>query len=327
MNRTPPLLGDFLDYLRAIRGVAESTRREYKYDLLLLLRFLVGRKQNIDISDEVDVDLSVCDEAFHRSIELRDLYAFLGWLDTERDNASASRARRISSMRSYFHFLTDKLNVLSVDPTSRLETPKRKQRYPVYLTLDESKRLLSQIQRTKNDLFRSRDYAIVLLFLTSGVRLSELAGINLTDLDQESLRVVGKGNKERTVYLSPAVKEAIQEYLSYRPVVKNESALFLSTQKRRMSHRTIQTRIEKHLREAGFDTKLYSTHKLRHTAATLMYKHGGVDIRALQQVLGHESVATTQIYTHTDEEQLRSAIEKNPLAHHSVDGSDIEKQP
>lgn len=311
----PPLLSDYLDYLQSIRGTAASTRKEYGYDLLHMLRFLVYRKSDRPIDDEFEsTDLSICDEKFHRSITLRDLHAFLSYLDRDKDNAAAARSRKISAMRSYFSYLTDIIRVIDQNPTGGLESPKKKMRHPVYLTLDESIRLLNQIQQVKNETLRARDYCITLLFLTCGLRLSELAQINIDSMKGDTLTVIGKGNKERTVYLTPSTIEAISDWMRVRPVIDGELALFVSTQNRRMTNRAIQYRIEKHLQDAGFDTTLYTTHKLRHTAATLMYKHGQVDIRTLQQVLGHVSVATTQIYTHTDDEQLRDAVIKNPLS-------------
>lgn len=310
----PPLLQDFLDYMDTIRGASKGTRKEYGYDLTQMLRFLCARKKQMDITDVTDEHLKNLNEAFHRTIELRDLYAFLAYLDREKQNQAASRTRKISAMSSYFKFLTEKIHVLDANPTEGLERPRKKTRYPIYLTLEESKHLLRVVQAQENPTFRTRDYAMVLLFLTCGLRLSELAQINVDDIKDDTLRVVGKGNKERTIYLSPAVLDAFRDLKKHRPIVDDVHAMFLSTHKKRMTNRAIQYRIDKHLYDAGFDTSIYSTHKLRHTAATLMYKHGNVDIRTLQQLLGHESVATTQIYTHTDEEQLRKAVAKNPLA-------------
>lgn len=307
----PPLLSDFLDYLQTIRGSSESTRKEYGYDLSHLLRFLLDRKEK-RTADEPDA-LLFCDESFHKKITLRDLHAFLAYLDREKHNSASSRTRKISAMRTYFAYLTDTIQVLEKNPADGLESPRLKKRYPVYLTLDESRRLLDQVQETKNDMLRTRDYAMTLLFLTCGLRLSELAQIDIDAIKGDSLNVIGKGNKERTIFLTPGVTQAIRDCRRHRPDIE-DPALFLSTRRQRMTNRAIQYRIDKHLADAGFDTTLYSTHKLRHTAATLMYKHGKVDIRTLQELLGHESIATTQIYTHTDDEQLREAIAKNPLA-------------
>lgn len=309
----PPLLRDFLDYMQTIRGTSESTKTEYGYDLSHMLRFLLARKTAQPVCEESDCDLSACDEKFHRTITLRDLHAFLAYLDREKKNMASSRTRKISAMRTYFSYLTDTIQVIEKSPADGLESPRLQKRYPVYLTLDESRRLLHQILQTENDFLRTRDYAMTLLFLTCGLRLSELAQIDADRIVSDTLNVIGKGNKERTIFLSASVMEAIRDCNRHRPD-SDDPALFLSTHKTRMTNRAIQYRIEKHLAAAGFDTRLYTTHKLRHTAATLMYKHGKVDIRTLQELLGHASIATTQIYTHTDDEQLREAIAKNPLA-------------
>ena len=209
------------------------------------------------------------------------------------------------------------------NPAQNLETPKLDKRLPKYLSLDDSKKLLTVTENDESDENKERDYAIITLFLNCGLRLSELIGINLQDInfDDYKLTVIGKGNKERTIYLNKACINAIKEYLKVRPTegVKNDSkasnkALFLSKRRERISNRTVQYIVEKELRKAGLDTSKYSTHKLRHTAATLMYQYGEVDIRALQEILGHKSISSTEIYTHVSNEQARDAIERNPLA-------------
>lgn len=209
------------------------------------------------------------------------------------------------------------------NPAQNLETPKLDKRLPKYLSLDDSKKLLTVTENDESDENKERDYAIITLFLNCGLRLSELIGINLQDInfDDYKLTVIGKGNKERTIYLNKACINAIKDYIKVRPTegVKNDSkasnkALFLSKRRERISNRTVQYIVEKELRKAGLDTSKYSTHKLRHTAATLMYQYGEVDIRALQEILGHKSISTTEIYTHVSNEQARDAIERNPLA-------------
>ena len=209
------------------------------------------------------------------------------------------------------------------NPAQNLETPKLDKRLPKYLSLDDSKKLLTVTVNDESDENKERDYAIITLFLNCGLRLSELIGINLQDInfDDYKLTVIGKGNKERTIYLNKACINAIKDYIKVRPTegVKNDSkasnkALFLSKRRERISNRTVQYIVEKELRKPGLDTSKYSTHKLRHTAATLMYQYGEVDIRALQEILGHKSISTTEIYTHVSNEQARDAIERNPLA-------------
>lgn len=211
--------------------------------------------------------------------------------------------------------------IINENPAIGIKTPKLEKRMPKYLSLDDSKKLLS-VTLDDNDENKERDYAIITLFLNCGLRLSELVGINISNIDfsEYKLTVIGKGNKERTIYLNEACIEAIQEYIKVRPKegVKKDSkgsdkALFLSKRNERISNRTVQYIVKRELQKAGLDTSKYSTHKLRHTAATLMYQYGNVDIRALQELLGHESIATTEIYTHVSNEQVRSAVESNPL--------------
>lgn len=233
----------------------------------------------------------------------------------------ATRARKASTIRIFFAYLYDQ-KIIPDNPAIGLKTPKLGKRMPKYLSLEDSKKLLT-VTYDENDENKERDYAIITLFLNCGLRLSELVGINISNIDfsENRLTVIGKGNKERTIYLNNACVNAIKDYMSVRPTegVKNDSkasnkALFLSSRKERISNRTVQYIVDRELTKAGLDTSKYSTHKLRHTAATLMYQYGNVDIRALQELLGHESIATTEIYTHVSNEQVRNAVESNPLA-------------
>ena len=233
----------------------------------------------------------------------------------------ATRARKASTIRIFFAYLYDQ-KIIPDNPAIGLKTPKLGKRMPKYLSLEDSKKLLD-VTYDENDENKERDYAIITLFLNCGLRLSELVGINISNIDfsENRLTVIGKGNKERTIYLNNACVNAIKGYMSVRPTegVKNDfkasnKALFLSKRKERISNRTVQYIVDRELLKAGLDTSKYSTHKLRHTAATLMYQYGNVDIRALQELLGHESIATTEIYTHVSNEQVRNAVESNPLA-------------
>lgn len=233
----------------------------------------------------------------------------------------ATRARKASTIRIFFAYLYAQ-KIIPDNPAIGLKTPKLGKRMPKYLSLEDSKKLLN-VTYDENDENKERDYAIITLFLNCGLRLSELVGINISNIDfsENRLTVIGKGNKERTIYLNNACVNAIKDYISVRPTegVKNDSkasnkALFLSNRKERISNRTVQYIVDRELTKAGLDTSKYSTHKLRHTAATLMYQYGNVDIRALQELLGHESIATTEIYTHVSNEQVRNAVESNPLA-------------
>lgn len=234
-------------------------------------------------------------------------------------SSPATRARKISAIRVFFKYLTSKAKIIDVNPAQDLETPKLGKRMPRYLSLEESKKLLN-VSQDDTDRNSVRDHAIITLFLNCGMRLSELVGINISNIDfsESRMTVIGKGNKERTIYLNKACMNALKDYLSIRPhdKVKNDSrdALFLSERKERISNRAVQNIVKNELARAGLDTTKYSVHKLRHTAATLMYQYGDVDIRALQELLGHESISTTEIYTHVNDERVRNAVENNPLA-------------
>ncbi|MDO5027090.1 MAG: tyrosine recombinase XerC [Tissierellia bacterium] len=315
----PIFLNDFLDYLKTIKSLAPSSIHEYYLDLRLFLKFIEYRKSPIDYDGVYDIDVSNFNIDLLKKVNLIDLHSYLAFRDDSRDNSSTTRARKISSLRSFYKYMTNIAKLLDDNPSLELESPKLKKRNPVYLTLDESKKLLSTISKEPNEIMKRRDFAIVLIFLTTGIRLSELASMNVNSIRDMHFSVVGKGNKERTVYMTEACQYAINEYLAVRPKIQDQQALFLSTRKNRMSNRAIQHMIDKYLNQAGFDIKKFSTHKLRHTAATLMYKEG-VDIRTLQKILGHTSVATTQIYTHVEDEDMRDAVKHNPLSDIKVDG-------
>lgn len=317
MKKIPVLLEDYLNYMETIKGVSSNTVKEYYYDLTNLFRFIKIRFRLVaDDLEFKDIDISDITIDHIKEIKLTDLHAYIAYADKKLKNGSSAKARKVASTRSFFEYLHLRANLIDENPALGLETPKGQGRNPIYLTLDQANHLLNTILENKNELFRYRDYAIVLLFLTCGLRLSELASIDIDKIqDDNTLSVIGKGNKERLVFLNEACRQAISRYLKLRPKdSKDNKALFLSIRKQRMSNRAIQHMIDKYLEKAGFDTNIYSTHKLRHTAATLMYKYGNVDIRALQKILGHESVATTQIYTHLDDEGLRDAINRNPLS-------------
>lgn len=298
------ILDDFLNYFSTIKNRSKTTIKAYETDLTLFLKFIAERKMyNSDIKN---VDLKVLS-----SVTLEDLYAYLAYLTNERANSPTARARKVASLKSFYNYLCNKVKLINNNPTLELETPKLGVRQPVYLTLDESKKLLDAVDGE----FKERDYAILTLFLNCGLRLSELANINVDDIKDDKLTVIGKGNKQRTVYLNDACINAINRYLSVRPKenLKDKKALFLSKRLQRISIKTIQYLVKKYLNNANLTGKKYSTHKLRHTAATLMYKYGKVDIRTLQKLLGHSNISTTQIYTHVDDSELKEALNKNPL--------------
>lgn len=312
----PTILQDYIEYLKIIKGRSDGTIKEYTYDIFNFLKFIKASHTSVSVSEEnvKGIDLRSMNTNELKKISLKDIHNYMSYLDRILHNSSASRARKIASIRSFFKYIVSIRKILEINPAELLDTPAKSTRNPIYLTLDESIRLLKAVDNTKNELYRKRDRAILILFLNCGLRLSELVSIDMDKIkDNGTLQVIGKGDKERTIYLNEACQFAISEYLDIRPVNKEEKALFLSIRKSRMSNRAIQHRVDHYLKLAGFDTNIYSTHKLRHTAATLMFKYGNVDIRILQEILGHESVSTTQIYTHLDDEGLRSAVNKNPL--------------
>ena len=318
----PDYLNSFLDYTITILNKSPNTVKEYNYDLAMFLRFIKIRFNIAKEEDFKDIIINDINIEIIKKITLDDIHAFLSYLTTTYRSKPATRARKASSIRVFFNYLAAKANLIEVNPAQNLETPKLDKRLPKYLSLEESKKLLDNADNpdNRNSL---RDLAILTLFLNCGLRLSELVEINITDIDfsENKMTVIGKGNKERTIYLNRACIRAIKEYLEIRPKegiktdkYNSKNALFLSERKERISRRTVQHIVEKQLSLSGLSSKKLSTHKLRHTAATLMYQYGKVDIRALQEVLGHESISTTEIYTHVANEQARDAIESNPLA-------------
>ncbi len=321
-DMNPEYLNSFLDYSITILNKSPNTIKEYNYDLAMFLKFIMLHFNLASSKDFKDINISNLSLDVIKKIELNDIHAFLAYLTTTYHSKAATRARKVSSIRVFFNYLSQKANLIDKNPAQNLETPKIEKRMPKYLTLDDSKKLLSVTSDEERN--KERDYAIITLFLNCGLRLSELIGININDIsfDDAKMTVIGKGNKERTIYLNKACLQAINSYLEVRPKIgikpSSIKALFLSERKERISKRTVQYVVDKELRRAGLDTKKYSTHKLRHTAATLMYQYGNVDIRALQELLGHESISTTEIYTHVANEQVRNAVEVNPLSDYST---------
>lgn len=310
----PILLKEFLQHIYVVKNKSTLTVEEYCLDNKLFLKFLKREKGLVPSSVTVEeVDIRDIDIEFIKNITLLDAYTFLTYCKNERDNDAASRARKVSSIRAFFKYLTVQRKLLKENPMEELETPKLKKSKPKYLTLDESLKLLDCVDGK----FKERDYCILVLFLNCGLRLSELVSINYNDIrDNGTLNITGKGNKERTIYLNNACLEAIKNYMAVRPVdnVRDKDALFLSARLQRISPKTVQHIVYENLEKAGLEGRGLSVHKLRHTAATLMYQYGNVDVLVLKDILGHENLGTTEIYTHIVDEQLKKASESNPLS-------------
>ncbi len=330
----PQVLRDFLIYHETICGHSKATVDQYYLDLRMFLRFLKLDRGLAPRTAELD-EISIADVgiSFLRTVTLTEVYSFLAYLSRDRvkqPNAheleyglsANSRARKIAAIRSFFKYLTVKAKLLEENPVQDLDSPKIPKTLPHYLTLEESKRLLSVVDG-KN---KERDYCILCIFLNCGLRISELVGLNLQDDHGDSLRILGKGNKERVVYLNDACREALDCYLAVRSEIAppRTTAMFLSNRRTRISCDSVQVMVKKNLTRAGLDASQYSTHKLRHTAATLMLQNG-VDVRTLQEVLFFNDTATTEIYTHVDNDQLRTAAAANPLGEFSPDANTAKK--
>ena len=323
-TQTPPILRDFLSYHETIKAHSRGTVNEYYLDLRTFLRFIKKLRQPELADTELEeIDIQDVDLDFVSSVTLTEIYAYLTYLKRDRVRSqtsavpdfgigNAARARKIAAIRSFYHYLTNKTHQIAVNPAKDLDSPKLRKTLPHYLTLNESLTLLQAVDGRTPE----RDYCILTLFLNCGLRISELTGLNLSDIHGDSLRVLGKGGKVRILHLNEACQDALDRYLEVRhPVVGTHAdALFLSTRDTRVSRSTVHAMVKRRLDGAGLDSTEYSSHKLRHTAATLMLQNG-VDVRTVQEVLGHDHLNTTEIYTHIDNEGLRIAAAANPLSH------------
>lgn len=320
----PPILRDFLVYHETIQNHSHKTVDEYFLDLRNFFRYLKLQKQLVPAETPIDsIEIDDVNLELVSSVTLTDVYAYMSYLSRDRaahPNSTstvfglspAARARKIAAIRSFYKYLTSKAKLITENPMQDLDSPRLKKTLPRYLDLDESVELLSSVEG-KN---AARDYCILTLFLNCGLRISELVNLNVTDVRDNQLRVLGKGNKERMLFLNEACQEAIQEWMNDRNALTliDKNALFVTLQNRkRITTAAVHKLVKKHIAAAGLDSTQYSAHKLRHTAATLMLQNG-VDVRTLQEVLGHDHLNTTQIYTHIDNEDLRTAARANPLS-------------
>ncbi|NLK70980.1 MAG: tyrosine-type recombinase/integrase [Clostridiales bacterium] len=320
-SENPDFLNDYILYLRVVKNCSQRTVNEYYSDIRLFLKYIRIMK-DLNYSHETIYNVSIKDFniTLLKDLTLHDFYEYIFYLADERDNNEKSRARKTSSLKSFFNYLTNNVHLLETNPIANIEMPTQKKSIPKFLSLEESLKLLSSIDSNNY----KRDYCIITLFLNCGMRLSELVGINKNDIDftEKRLRLLGKGNKERIVYLNNACIDSLKEYLNSRENPPSEpQALFLSKFNKRISKRRVQQIVENALKNANLDGLGYSTHKLRHTAATLMYQHGNVDTLVLKEILGHESISTTEIYTHISNRDLQKATESSPLA--NIKKSDI----
>ncbi|MBO5212757.1 MAG: tyrosine recombinase XerC [Clostridia bacterium] len=322
VEQMPLIVRDFASYKLTIQACSKKTVDEYLSDLKLFLKYMYAKRYGVDVHSDFfeKLDISKLENDFIFSITTEEIYDFFVYVSNERGNKSCAKSRKLSSIKALYKYICTKRRLMDKNPAIDIETPKKKQTLPKFLSMEESVSLLEAVSNDKESKTKERDYAIITLFLNCGIRLSELCGINLNDIDKElrSLRVLGKGNKERIVYLNEACRDALSKYLvirkgdSYRSL--NNPALFISKQHKRISNKTVQWLVYKYLSLAGLEYKHYSTHKLRHTAATLMYQTGQVDVRVLKEILGHEQLNTTQIYTHVSNKGMQDAINANPLA-------------
>ena len=319
----PQILRDFLTYHETIKGQSQRTISEYYLDLRMFLRFIKLMRNDMPINTRLDdIPIKDVDLEFIRSITTSEIFDFLSYLANDRtpnpdapapDHGieAAARARKLSAIKSFYKYLTVRTKQLQENPVADLEYPKLRKSLPKYLTMEQSAALLQSVSGPNE----KRDYAILMLFLNCGIRRSELVGLNLTDVYEDRIRVVGKGNKERFVYFGSACRKAIDAYLPERnkKVLTDNRALFGSRDNNRISVSAVHRLVKKYLLMAGLDANELSAHKLRHTAATMMLS-GGVDVKTVQEVLGHENLNTTQIYTHIESTELKLASEANPLS-------------
>lgn len=311
----PYRLREFIKYMETMKGSSKNTTIGYSTDIVMLLRFMKVKRglvaRDIEYSD---IPVNDIDDEFLKNISFEDMQSFLVFSSSYLNNGNSTISRKVASLRAFFKYLTIKARVCERNNSVDLDKPRIGKRKPKYLNLDEANMLLDSV-KSRNDV---RDRLIITLFLNCGMRLSELCSINVSDIKGDIIRIIGKGNKERFIYLNDTCIEAIEDYITVRNKVLHrkgieEDALIISERGTRIGKRTVQGIIEKQLHNAGLSGKGYSTHKLRHTAATLLYKYGNVDILVLKEILGHEEVSTTQVYTHTDSDMIRNAVKVNPL--------------
>lgn len=326
------VLREFAQYKINVQGKSQLTVDEYLLDLRIFLKFIKAYKNDLPTEGDAfyEISISDCDYDFMQSVTADEVYEFLNYLRTGRGISQRSAQRKLSAVKSLYKFAVT-TGKIKTNPVRDIDHSASKKTLPKFMTLSESVELLNSINSEKDSRTKLRDYAIILTFLNTGMRLSELVSVNMEDFDRDftSLIVTGKRSKQRIVYINEAVRDAIFDYRDtltkeqkevHDEKIKSKHPVFLSNRNTRISKKTVQWLVNKHLKNAGLGYKQLSTHKLRHTAATLMYREGGVDVRVLQDILGHEQLNTTQIYTHVASEDVEKAVRKNPLADFKPDG-------
>lgn len=312
MHTYPKLLKDFLIYLTTIKGKSFRTRKEYEYDLLLFFRFQVAIQNDLPTNDLTSIDLSEITIEWLREISLEDLYLFMEYCQVQRGNSAAARARKVATLKSFFRYLKGKRRLLEYNPAEELETPKLGKKTPIYMNMEEARQFIEGIEAKKSS---PRNYCIIMFFLNLGIRVTELCNLNKSSVQGNYITVEGKGNKERNIYLNEACQSALKAYQEQEKHIykgDGEEPLFLSQKGTRLTRQRIAKIIKQINANSGLLKEKLTPHKLRHTSATMMYK-AGADIRSLQHVLGHSSVATTQIYTHIEDKEIQQVIEQNPF--------------
>ncbi|WP_397469489.1 tyrosine-type recombinase/integrase [Psychrobacillus sp.] len=309
----PKILKDFLVYLTTIKGKSIRTRKEYEYDITLFFKFLKLMEEDIELSKIHNVNIKEITIDWIREISLEDIYLFMEYCEVQRQNSAASRARKAATLKSFFKYLKGKRKLIEDNPADELETPKIGKKKPIYMNLEEAEIFITGIKRSNH---YYRNYSIIMFFLNLGLRVSEVCSLNLTSIQDNILRIVGKGDKERTVFLNNACTESLRIYMEKeRHLIQGANtneALFLSQKGTRLTRQTVAKIVKQINQNSGLNKESITPHKLRHTSATIMYKNGA-DIRSLQHILGHTSVSTTQIYTHVEDKEIQNVIENNPF--------------
>lgn len=307
----PKFLRDFLIYLTTITGKSQRTRKEYEYDLILFMRFLKAIEEDVPLDRLHTIDISAVTIDQIKEVSLEDLYLFMEYCEIQRGNSSSARARKVATLKAFFKYLKGKRRLIEENPAEHLETPKIGRRQPVYLNYNEAKDFIGAVQTQS---YSARDECMMVFFLNLGIRVSELCSLNIDSINGRMLTVIGKGNKERHVYLNDACKNALEKYIQDRHVFKGEGKepLFISQKGTRFARQSIARIVKTINANSPSPKEKLTPHKLRHTSATMMYK-SGADIRTLQHILGHSSVATTQIYTHIEDEQIQQVLKNNPF--------------